>query len=143
MIFPCVFPYHTILDEANDIFQSNNVQKAEIGGTVTLDCFFPVNFQSEHVSWYKQTLGQKLHLIVKMWRGTVAWSPPFTEDSENGRVTTQMSEGAFNLTIRNIKSSDEAAYHCAVSMNNYMTFGNGTFLALTGKMNFRIPTVVG
>ncbi|XP_062405912.1 uncharacterized protein LOC134096179 [Sardina pilchardus] len=46
-----------------------------------------------------------------------------------------MSEGTFNLTIRNITSSDVATYYCTDSMNRDITFGDGTFLALTEQYN--------
>ena len=124
MLYP-----HTFLDKAHDIIQLNRITAAAPGDTVTLDCFFPVAFENEQLSWYKQTLGQKPFLVVRSIRAI----PLFSEDFQNGRMKIQQSEGTFNLTIANITSSDEATYYCTGTLHNKVTFGNGTFLALKGN----------
>src|SRR4029434_28973 len=107
MLYP-----HTFLDKAHDVTQSNRVTGAASGDTVTLDCFFPAAFQHEHLSWYKQTLGQKPFLVARSFKATPFWSPLFSENFLNGRMNIQHSEESFNLTITNVTSSDEATYYC-------------------------------
>ena len=128
MLYP-----HTFLDKAHDVIQLNRVTEAAPGDTVTLDCFFPVVFKTETLSWYKQTLGRKPVLVASLFRATQSWSPLFSEDSQNGRMNIQRSDGVFNLTITNVTSSDEATYYCTGTLYQQVTFGNGTFLALKGN----------
>ena len=128
MLYP-----HTFLDKAHDVIQLNRVTEAAPGDTVTLDCFFPVAFKTEPLSWYKQTLGQKPFLVARSSRGTLSWDPLFSEDSQNGRMNIQRSDGVFNLTITKITSSDEATYYCTWTVYQQVKFGNGTFLALKGN----------
>ena len=128
MLYP-----HTFLDKAHDVIQLNRVTEAAPGDTVTLDCFFPVAFKTEALSWYKQTLGQKPFLVARSFKATPFWSPLFSEDFQNGRMNIQRSDGVFNLTITNINSSDEATYYCTGTAYQQVTFGNGTFLALKGN----------
>lgn len=130
--------HHTFLGETHDVIQLRQLTKAALGGTVTLDCFYPVDFEYEPLQWYRQILGQKPQVMVKKLRSTEAWDPYFDEDFKSGRITVQKSKDTFNLTIRNIISSDEATYYCAVSMYNEIKFGNGTFLALTGMTLFTV-----
>ncbi|XP_031424719.1 uncharacterized protein LOC116220747 [Clupea harengus] len=118
--------------KAHDVIQLNRVTEAAPGDAVTLHCFFPVAFQQETLSWYKQTLGQKPFWVARSFRATTSWNPSFSEDSQNGRINIQKSEGTFNLTIANLTSSDEATYYCAGTLHKQVTFGNGTFLALKG-----------
>ena len=128
-----MFCPHTFLDKAHDIIQLNRRTEAAPGDSVTLDCFFPVDFENEALSWYKQTLGQKPFLVAMLLGATLSWDPLFSEDSQNGRMNIQRSDGVFNLTITNINSSDEAMYYCTLTMNREPIFGNGTFLALKGN----------
>ncbi|XP_042563939.1 uncharacterized protein LOC116220748 isoform X2 [Clupea harengus] len=131
MLYP-----HTFLDKAHDVIQLNRVTEAAPGDTVTLDCFFPVVFKTETLSWYKLTLGRKPVLVASLFRATQSWSPLFSEDFQNGRMNIQQSERTFNLTIANITSSDEATYYCIGTLISDLTFGNGTFLALKGHRQF-------
>ena len=128
MLYP-----HTFLDKAHDVIQLNRVTEAAPGDTVTLDCFFPVAFKTEPLSWYKQTLGQKPFLMASLYRSTPSWDPLFSEDFQNGRMNMQRSDGVFNLTITKITSSDEATYYCIGTLLSELAFGNGTFLALKGN----------
>ena len=128
MLYP-----HTFLDKAHDVIQLNRVTEAAPGDTVTLDCFFPVAFKTEPLSWYKQTLGQMPFFVAKSFGATSSWDPMFSEDSQNGRMAIQQSDGVFNLTITNITSSDEATYYCTWTVYQQVKFGNGTFLALKGN----------
>ena len=128
MLYP-----HTFLDNAQDVIQLNRVTEAAPGDTVTLECFFPVVFKNEPLCWYKQTLGQKPFLVAMLLGATLSWDPLFSEDSQNGRMNIQHSEGTFNLTITNVTSSDEATFYCTLSVFEEVKFGNGTFLALKGN----------
>ena len=124
---------YPFVDKAYDVIQSNRVTEAAPGDTVTLDCFFPAAFENEQLSWYKQTLGQKPFLVAMLLGATLSWDPLFSEDSQNGRMNIQRSEGTFNLTIAKITPSDEATYYCIGTAYQVVTFGNGTFLALKGN----------
>ena len=128
-----MFYPHTFLDKAHDVIQLNRVTEAAPGDAVTLHCFFPEAFQQETLSWYKQTLGQKPFLIIRSFKATPFWNPLFSEDFKNGRINIKQSKGTFNLTITNVTSSDEATYYCIGGLIPYLTFGNGTFLALKGN----------
>src|SRR4029434_4623933 len=92
-----MFYPHTFLDKAQDIIQLNRVTEAALGDTVTLDCCVPVNFKTEPLSCYKQTLGQRPFNVVRSLRGTLSWNTLFSEDSQNGRMNIQRADGEFNL----------------------------------------------
>src|SRR4029434_419557 len=125
MLYP-----HTFLDKAHDVIQLNRVTEAAPGDTVTLDCFFPVVFKTETLSWYKQTLGRKPVLVASLFRATQSWNPLFSEDFQNGRIITRQSEGTFNLTFTNITSSDEATYYCIGTLLSELALCTGPFCAL-------------
>src|SRR4029434_1704984 len=92
MLYP-----HTFLDKAHDVVQLNRGKEAALGDSVTVDCFFPVAFKTEPLSWYKQTLGQRPFNVVRSLRGTLSWNTLFSEDSQNGRMNIQRADGEFNL----------------------------------------------
>ncbi|XP_041917472.1 uncharacterized protein LOC121681668 [Alosa sapidissima] len=115
-----------------EIVQINHAIEADPGDTVTLACFYSAVYDSELKYWYRQVLGLKPQVIVKYSSGAPAWNSPFSEEFDRGRMTTQQSERSFNLTIRNITSSDEATYYCTGTVYSEIRFENGTFLTVTG-----------
>ncbi|XP_076143667.1 uncharacterized protein LOC143125806 [Alosa pseudoharengus] len=123
---------HLKMYATSEVVQLSELIEADAGDTVTLACFYSSKYNEETKHWYRQILGLKPHAMVRHRRGNEAWNHPFTEDFKRGRMTTQQSEGSFNLTIRNITSSDEATYYCTYTVFEEIKFGNGTFLAITG-----------
>nr|XP_023646119.1 immunoglobulin superfamily member 3-like [Paramormyrops kingsleyae] len=114
---------------AVDVVQPSLLMRVQLGDSVTLTCFCPE--ETTFVAWFKQAVGQKPQLMAKALRYV---SGKFDEEYENiKRYSLQNAKGSFNVTISNAEPSDSAVYYCAAVFLHEVTFGNGTFVIITGK----------
>ncbi|XP_072573289.1 uncharacterized protein [Paramormyrops kingsleyae] len=114
---------------AVDVVQPSPLMRVQLGDSVTLTCFCPE--ETTFVAWLKQAVGQKPQLMAKAPRYV---SGKFDEEYENiKRYSLQNAKGSFNITISNAEPSDSAVYYCAAVFLHEVTFGNGTFVIITGK----------
>uniref|UniRef100_A0A3P8YZA1 Ig-like domain-containing protein n=1 Tax=Esox lucius TaxID=8010 RepID=A0A3P8YZA1_ESOLU len=114
----------------DDIGHSISFQYAQLGDNVTLKCFYPDIIS--HVSWYKQTAGQKPQPISTIYRYNV--EATFHNDfKDNHRFTVPGGKGVFHLRISNIQPSDSAMYYCGALRGNFIEFSVGIFLILKGN----------
>uniref|UniRef100_A0A6Q2Z1L5 Ig-like domain-containing protein n=1 Tax=Esox lucius TaxID=8010 RepID=A0A6Q2Z1L5_ESOLU len=103
----------TFFAQSDDIGHSISFQYAQLGDNVTLKCFYPDIIS--HVSWYKQTAGQKPQPISTIYRYNV--EATFHNDfKDNHRFTVPGGKGVFHLRISNIQPSDSAMYYCGFSL---------------------------
>uniref|UniRef100_A0A8C8C254 Ig-like domain-containing protein n=1 Tax=Oncorhynchus tshawytscha TaxID=74940 RepID=A0A8C8C254_ONCTS len=108
------------------IQQSSGLMSANVGDTVTLQCFYEGNM-AMHFSWYKQPLGEKPQVISTVYRYDEA--PTFYHEFKgNPRYSVQSGQGINHLSISDINSLDSALYYCGSAHSNVLEFGKGTFL---------------
>ncbi|XP_064181736.1 uncharacterized protein LOC135249945 isoform X2 [Anguilla rostrata] len=113
-----------------NIIQPDTLVRAQIGDTVTLPCFYSVNFYD--ISWYKQPLGQKIqHIAVKVLKENN--TRLFNEFENSKRFSAKAAKGSFNLTVSRVEPSDSATYHCAMMPYSETIFGDGTTLMVMGS----------
>ncbi|KAL4604805.1 hypothetical protein GN956_G25576 [Arapaima gigas] len=127
--FYTLFLPHAAL--AQGAVQPHPVMEVQLGQRATLTCFTTMD-EVFYFLWYKQPFGQKPQLMARAYG-----------DSEEGqfqgefkgvtRFSAKRSKKRFNLTISNVEVSDAAAYFCATEFLDEITFGDGTFLVLTGR----------
>ncbi|XP_064787641.1 immunoglobulin alpha-2 heavy chain-like [Oncorhynchus masou masou] len=112
--------------EPSAIQQSSGLMSANVGDTVTLQCFYEGNM-AMHFSWYKQPLGEKPQVISTVYRYDEA--PTFYHEFKgNPRYSVQSGQGINHLSISDINSLDSALYYCGSAHSNVLEFGKGTFL---------------
>ncbi|XP_035609141.1 immunoglobulin alpha-2 heavy chain-like [Oncorhynchus keta] len=112
--------------EPSAIQQSSGLMSANVGDTVTLQCFYEGNM-AMHFSWYKQPLGEKPQVISTVYRYDEA--PTFYHEFKgNPRYSVQSGQGINHLSISDINSLDSASYYCGSAHSNVLEFGKGTFL---------------
>ena len=107
--------------------QSLYLKKAELGGTVTLDCkVLDEQNVHEEIFWYQQSLGYNPQMVARRFYESKIHRP-FTS-----RFT--VGEGSnFNLTISNVKKEDEANYLCHQGRQHQNIWNNGVSLIVKGK----------
>ncbi|XP_048880306.1 immunoglobulin superfamily member 3-like isoform X2 [Brienomyrus brachyistius] len=112
-----------------DVVQPSHLMRVQLGDSVTLTCFYPEETTS--VAWFKQAVGQKPQPMAK----ALLYVPGefYKEYKSIKRYSLLNAEGSFNLTISNVEPSDSAVYYCATMFLHEVTFGNGTFVIITGK----------
>ncbi|XP_035266698.1 uncharacterized protein LOC118223812 isoform X2 [Anguilla anguilla] len=112
-----------------NIIQPDTLVRAQIGDTVTLQCFYSENILD--ISWYKQPLGQKIqHIAVKVGKENPQC---FDEFNNSKRFSAKGTKGIFNLTVSQVEPSDSATYHCATTSYRETIFGDGTTLMVMGS----------
>uniref|UniRef100_A0A4W5JAL1 Ig-like domain-containing protein n=1 Tax=Hucho hucho TaxID=62062 RepID=A0A4W5JAL1_9TELE len=112
--------------EPSAIQQESGLTSANVGETVTLQCFYEGDV-AMHFSWYKQPLGEKPQVISTVYKYDEA--PTFYHEFKgNPRFSVKSGKGINHLSISDIKSSDSALYYCGSAHSNVLKFGKGTIL---------------
>ncbi|XP_048885651.1 V-set and immunoglobulin domain-containing protein 1-like [Brienomyrus brachyistius] len=114
---------------ALDVLQPSLLTRVQLGDSVTLTCFYPEDVS--YVAWFKQAVGQKPQLMAK--RDGYLSGEFYSEFKNIKRYSLQNAKGSFNLTISNMEPSDSAVYYCIAWFYRDISFGNGTFVIITGK----------
>ncbi|XP_070710708.1 signal-regulatory protein beta-2-like [Pempheris klunzingeri] len=110
-----------------------------VGEDVTLECFFQ-NSLTVMLYWYKQTLGQELHLVSRFYKhdenGTL--KGVYRNDPRFGLET---AIGKNHLKISDARISDSATYYCISGFSYMVEFAGGTVLIVEGS-GLNIPALV-
>ncbi|XP_054914473.1 uncharacterized protein LOC129378200 isoform X2 [Poeciliopsis prolifica] len=95
---------------------------ADVGGTVTLQCSFDA--KEATYFWYKQTLGEKPHLISVSYKleegGTF-----YGAFKDKPRFSLETEQGKSRLNISNLHPSDTGTYFCASCLSFLLKFVKG------------------
>uniref|UniRef100_A0A3B4ZDZ1 Ig-like domain-containing protein n=1 Tax=Stegastes partitus TaxID=144197 RepID=A0A3B4ZDZ1_9TELE len=84
----------------------------QLGESTTFTCDLSNTYISRvEVSWYKQSVGDNLKLIVNLREHT---TPQFAPEFPNSRWKVNIHDNFTNLTILKTIQEDEGIYHCAV-----------------------------
>lgn len=110
--------------KTSGITQDSGVLTAEVGQTVTIECFCQDNSVT-FFSWYRQSLGGKpLIISTRMKHNSEASISSVYKE----RFRVQSGESINHLTISDVRPSDSATYYCGILEFNAMEFGQGAFL---------------
>ncbi|XP_059210625.1 uncharacterized protein LOC131989427 [Centropristis striata] len=121
----------TDLKWSSSVRQERRFVSANAGDTVTLQCFYEGD-KSAWLYWYKQTLGQKLMLILSKYAYDTKIS--FSNEFKNNPHFSANSENSVNnLTISDLQISDSATYFCATGSTFNFKFAEGTIIHVKGS----------
>ncbi|XP_035266673.1 immunoglobulin kappa light chain-like [Anguilla anguilla] len=114
-----------------NIVQPHALVTAQLGDSVTLPCFYA----KDVVLWYrwlKQPLGQKPEQLL-MIKNSAPYTIDFNDFINSTRLSAKAAKGSSNLTVSQVEPSDSATYYCAVSLDDDISFGEGTTLMVLGS----------
>ncbi|XP_035266633.1 uncharacterized protein LOC118223771 isoform X1 [Anguilla anguilla] len=115
-----------------NVVQPDGLVTAQLGETVMLPCFFTVQDEPSF-SWFKQPIGQKPQLLVRIRNYKSA--PTFYNEFKNSkRFSAKAAKRSFNLTVSGVEPSDSATYYCAITHFKNINFGDGTTLMVTDSL---------
>uniref|UniRef100_A0A8C9S754 Novel immune-type receptor 9 n=1 Tax=Scleropages formosus TaxID=113540 RepID=A0A8C9S754_SCLFO len=95
--------------QTGDIVQPRPLKVAQVGDTVTLECFYPRSVN--YILWYKQSVGQKLRLVSTFFKYDNN-ATFFNEFQRNPRFSADVKMGINHLIISNTQVSDSGTYYC-------------------------------
>ncbi|XP_071313683.1 signal-regulatory protein beta-2-like [Trachinotus anak] len=102
-----------------------------LGEPVTFSCTLPhVGISSRQLSWYKQSAGDTLKLIVTQKKFA---QPEYAPEFSESRFKVNDDKNNFNLTIVRATQEDEGLYHCAITEWISAPVWSGTYLILKGN----------
>ncbi|XP_048041403.1 uncharacterized protein LOC125265310 isoform X2 [Megalobrama amblycephala] len=114
---------------AHVINQPKLVQQAQIGDSVTMECYF-LKKDFNLIVWYKQLLGKKPQPIAKSYYMN---DVHFLKGFDDGRLSVTVGNGTYHLNIFRMTHEDAATYYCGVIKFTALYFSPGTFLMITEK----------
>ncbi|KAG7465340.1 hypothetical protein MATL_G00175300 [Megalops atlanticus] len=141
MTWYCVFILFLcrILVAEDQISQSHLSVTAQLGDSVTLECF-----KSSRVFtffWFKKTeVEPPICMATESFPSKITVHGKF---QSNPRFHWTSNEHSFNLSISSIEPSDVATYFCAVYHWSTISFANGTSLTLKDPSNITEHTDTG
>lgn len=103
------------------------------GEPVTFTCVFPKELARRQLHWYKQGVGDQLHMIAALQKHA---KPHYGTDFSTSRMEVEEDIHMSNLTILRTVPKDEGMYHCAV-MGWLDIFWSATHLMVKGKHAMR------
>ena len=65
-----------------------------------------------------------------------------SEQFKESRFTVAKEDAQYSLIIRNVSKEDEATYFCQKGTSYSVKFVSGTFLAVNGKNNFCLMSMI-
>ncbi|KAI5630521.1 hypothetical protein C0J50_10148, partial [Silurus asotus] len=80
--------------------------------TVTLKCLYETSSEDIYLYWYKQYPNSAPQFLL--YKGARSYSAASTPT--DSRLQTQTTRNSTQLTIRGLKISDSALYHCALKV---------------------------
>ncbi|XP_008303422.1 uncharacterized protein LOC103375014 [Stegastes partitus] len=103
----------------------------QLGESTTFTCDLSnTNINQVEVSWYKQSVGDNLKLIVNQQIHT---TPQFAPEFSNSRWKVNIHDDFINLTILRTIQEDEGIYHCALTaLYGLASKWSGTYLIVKG-----------
>ncbi|XP_042275476.1 uncharacterized protein LOC121902280 [Thunnus maccoyii] len=102
----------------------------QLGEPANLTCAIShEDFSFKNLYWYKQSAGDTLKLIVKVFKST---KPEYGPHFSHSRVEVHKDKNFKSLTILKTTREDEGMYHCAV-MEWTNTEWSGTYLLVKGN----------
>uniref|UniRef100_A0A3Q2EBR5 Ig-like domain-containing protein n=1 Tax=Cyprinodon variegatus TaxID=28743 RepID=A0A3Q2EBR5_CYPVA len=102
----------------------------QLGEPITLTCHLTGKVQ---VHWYKQSVGNTLQLIAKVYQSV---TPIYAQGFSASRFEITYNENKSNLIILSTVQQDEGMYHCA-HMDWTQSTWTGTYLTLRGTCRFK------
>ncbi|XP_060887550.1 uncharacterized protein LOC132958619 isoform X1 [Labrus mixtus] len=129
----------TYQESSVSIHQERRFVSAEVGQTVTLQCFYEGD-DSAWLYWYKQSLGQTPRLISTfyVYDTRITFQDEFNDKS---RFTLHTKNKTNHLIILNLKVSDSATYYCACSYEYLLHFTEGTIVSVKDS-GWNVPALV-
>nr|XP_020501232.1 immunoglobulin kappa light chain-like [Labrus bergylta] len=129
----------TYQESSVSIHQERRFVSAEVGHTVTLQCFYEGE-DSAWLYWYKQSLGQTPRLISTffVYDTRITFQDEFNDKS---RFTLHTKNKLNHLIILNLKVSDSATYYCACSYKYVLHFTEGTIVSVKDS-GWNVPALV-
>ena len=118
--------------QSSSIRQDKHLKSVDVGDTVTLHCQYNVAM-SVHLSWYRQTLGDKPQLVSTLLKLGQEYRL-HNEFEGNPRFSVSGGEGSNHLRISDVQPSDSAMYFCCESLENRVEFADGVFLNVKGMV---------
>ncbi|KAI5624913.1 putative immune-type receptor 13 isoform 1 precursor [Silurus asotus] len=118
--------------QINHINQPNPMIIADVGDSVTLNCYRLQAKTSGAIVWYKQKIGHEPRVIV-----TVQSEPSYEDEFKSPRFSIENKGTSCHLKIAHLEASDEAMYYCGL-LQFFTTFGNGTFLSVKGDEEVKV-----
>uniref|UniRef100_A0A673CJY7 Ig-like domain-containing protein n=1 Tax=Sphaeramia orbicularis TaxID=375764 RepID=A0A673CJY7_9TELE len=119
-VFFCCFSSAQVTDlqQSSSDHQKSGFISANIGDSVSLQCFFP---SGGWFNWYKQTVGQKPRLISTFYYydSVGVFNSEF---QNNPRFTLDPTDQSCHLNISDLQVSDSATYFCIGSHSRKVTF---------------------
>ncbi|XP_046905200.1 polymeric immunoglobulin receptor-like isoform X2 [Hypomesus transpacificus] len=116
--------------QSSSMRQDSHIKSVDVGDTVTLHCLYQVAM-AKHLSWYRQTLGDKPQLISTMFMYQEK-ARLHNEFEDHPRFFVQFDGGIYQLTISDVQPSDSAMYFCSKTFINTQEFADGVFLNVKG-----------
>ncbi|XP_078025599.1 uncharacterized protein LOC117260864 [Epinephelus lanceolatus] len=105
------------------------VTTVQLGEPVTLTCVLTNDESTDEVSWYKQSAGETLKLIVRLRKRV---NPVYRPEFSALRLNVNLHKKISSLTILRTIQEDEGMYHCTVMERAEITW-TGTYLSLKGN----------
>nr|XP_014266941.2 signal-regulatory protein beta-2-like [Maylandia zebra] len=104
------------------------VKMVQLGEPATLKCDIP-KYISSKVYWYRQSVGDTLKLIVRLYRDT---EPVYASLFLKSRFSAKNANNFGKLTILETIKEDEGIYHCGTTAW-YNLEWSGTYLLVKGN----------
>uniref|UniRef100_A0A3P9CNQ7 Ig-like domain-containing protein n=1 Tax=Maylandia zebra TaxID=106582 RepID=A0A3P9CNQ7_9CICH len=104
------------------------VKMVQLGEPATLKCDIPKDIRSK-VYWYRQSVGDTLKLIVRLYRDT---EPVYASPFLKSRFPAKNANNFSKLTILETIKEDEGIYHCGTTTWCDLEW-SGTYLLETLK----------